>query len=139
MGADVVLNPRRDDVISIVREKTGGTGVDVVLEMSGSEKAIHQGLSALTPGGRMSMLGLPDGPVTLDLNNEVIFKEIRIYGITGRKIFSTWQTVSRLLASRMVDPTPAITHQLKFEDWQTGMDAMVAGTCGKVVLQISGR
>jgi threonine 3-dehydrogenase len=139
MGADVVLNPRRDDLQTIIREKTGGIGVDVVLEMSGSEKAIHQGLSVLTPGGRMSMLGLPDGPVTIDLNNEVIFKAIRIYGITGRKIFSTWQTVSRLLASRIVDPTPAITHQLKFEDWQTGMDAMVAGTCGKVVLQVSGR
>lgn len=139
MGADVVLNPLRDDVEAVVREQTHGIGVDVVLEMSGSEKAIHQGLRALTPAGRMSLLGLPDRPVTLDLANEVIFKEIRIYGVTGRKIFSTWETVSRLLASRLVDPTPAITHQLKFEDWQTGMDAMVAGTSGKVVLQIAGR
>jgi len=139
MGADVVLNPLRDDVEAVVREQTHGIGVDVVLEMSGSEKAIHQGLRALTPAGRMSLLGLPDQPVTLDLTNEVIFKEIRIYGVTGRKIFSTWETVSRLLASRLVDPTPAITHQLKFEDWQTGMDAMVAGTSGKVVLQIAGR
>ena len=87
----------------------------------------------------MSMLGLPDGPVSLDLSNEVIFKDIRIYGITGRKIFSTWQTVSRLLSSKLVDPSPAITHKLPFEEWQTGMDAMVAGTCGKVVLEISGR
>lgn len=139
MGADVVLNPLHDDVEAVVKEQTNGIGVDVVLEMSGSEKAIHQGLKALTPAGRMSMLGLPDRPVTLDLTNEVIFKELRIYGVTGRKIFSTWETVSRLLASRLVDPTPAITHQLKFEDWQTGMDAMVAGTSGKVVLQIAGR
>ncbi|MGB9665702.1 MAG: L-threonine 3-dehydrogenase [Candidatus Cryosericum sp.] len=139
MGADVVLNPLHDDVEAVVREQTHGVGVDVVLEMSGSEKAIHQGLRALTPAGRMSMLGLPDHPVTLDLTDEVIFKEIRMYGITGRKIFGTWETVSRLLASRLVDPTPAITHQLKFEDWQTGMDAMVAGTSGKVVLQIAGR
>lgn len=139
MGADVVFNPLHDDVEAVVREQTHGVGVDVVLEMSGSEKAIHQGLRALTPAGRMSLLGLPDRSVTLDLTNEVIFKEIRIYGITGRKIFATWETVSRLLASRLVDPTPAITHQLKFEDWQTGMDAMVAGTSGKVVLQIAGR
>ncbi|MCE5193296.1 MAG: L-threonine 3-dehydrogenase [Candidatus Cryosericum sp.] len=139
MGADTVLSPLRDDVEAVVREQTHGVGVDVVLEMSGSEKAIHQGLAALTPGGRMSLLGLPDQPVTLDLTNEVIFKEIRVYGVTGRKIFPTWETVSRLLASRLVDPTPAITHQLKFEDWQTGMDAMVAGTSGKVVLQIAGR
>lgn len=139
MGAGTVMNPKRDDINSIVMEKTHGEGVDVVLEMSGSEKAIHQGLQLLTKGGRMSMLGLPDRPVTIDLNNDVIFKEVRIYGITGRHIFSTWETVSRLLASHLVDPTPAITHQLKFEDWQTGMDAMVNGVCGKVVLKIAGR
>lgn len=139
MGADVVLNPTRDDVVARVLEGTQGVGVDVVLEMSGSEAALHQGLKALTPAGRMSMLGLPDHAVTINMTDDVIFKELRLYGITGRKIFSTWQTVSRLLASRLVDPTPAITHNLKFEDWQQGMDAMVAGTSGKVVLQVSGR
>jgi len=77
--------------------------------------------------------------VTINMTDDVIFKELRLYGVTGRKIFSTWQTVSRLLASRLVDPTPAITHNLKFEEWQQGMDAMVAGTSGKVVLQVSGR
>lgn len=139
MGADVVLNPTRDDVVARVLEGTQGVGVDVVLEMSGSEAALHQGLKALTPAGRMSMLGLPDRLVTINMTDDVIFKELRLYGVTGRKIFSTWQTVSRLLASRLVDPTPAITHNLKFEDWQQGMDAMVAGTSGKVVLQVSGR
>ena len=139
MGADVVLNPTRDDVVARVLEGTQGVGVDVVLEMSGSEAALHQGLKALTAAGRMSMLGLPDRPVTINMTDDVIFKELRLYGVTGRKIFSTWQTVSRLLASRLVDPTPAITHNLKFEDWQQGMDAMVAGTSGKVVLQVSGR
>ncbi len=139
LGADVVLNPTRDDVVTKVLEGTQGVGVDVVLEMSGSEAAFHQGLQALTPAGRMSMLGLPDRPVTVNMTDDVIFKELRLYGVTGRKIFSTWQTVSRLLASRLVDPTPAITHNLKFEDWQQGMDAMVAGTSGKVVLQVSGR
>jgi len=139
MGADVVLNPTRDDVVARVLEGTQGVGVDVVLEMSGSEAALHQGLKALTPAGRMSMLGLPDRPVTINMTDDVIFKELRLYGVTGRKIFSTWQTVSRLLASRLVDPTPAITHNLKFEEWQQGMDAMVAGTSGKVVLQVSGR
>ena len=139
MGADVVLNPTRDDVVARVLEGTQGVGVDVVLEMSGSEAALHQGLKALTAAGRMSMLGLPDRPVTINMTDDVIFKELRLHGVTGRKIFSTWQTVSRLLASRLVDPTPAITHNLKFEDWQQGMDAMVAGTSGKVVLQVSGR
>ena len=44
----------------------------------------------------MSLLGLPDGPVTLDLNDQVIFKEARILGITGRQMFRTWQQTTTL-------------------------------------------
>ena len=35
MNADYVLNPAKEDVHAIVMEKTGGLGVDVVLEMAG--------------------------------------------------------------------------------------------------------
>src|SRR5436190_869106 len=35
MQADYVLNPAKEDVDAIVMEKTGGLGVDVVLEMAG--------------------------------------------------------------------------------------------------------
>ena len=58
--------------------------------MSGSEAALHQGLAALTNGGRISLLGTHAQPATLDLSDEVIFKGMRIYGITGRRMFETW-------------------------------------------------
>jgi len=57
MGADVVLNPTRDDVVARVLEGTQGVGVDVVLEMSGSEAALHQGLKALTLRARCRCWG----------------------------------------------------------------------------------
>ncbi len=53
----------------------------------------------LARGGRMSLLGLPDGPVTLDLNDQVIFKEARLQGITGREMFRTWQQTTTLLST----------------------------------------
>ena len=53
----------------------------------------------LARGGRMSLLGLPDGAVTLDLNDQVIFKEARLYGVTGREMFRTWQQTTTLLAT----------------------------------------
>ena len=34
--------------------------------------------------GLLSLLGLPDASVTLDLNDQVIFKEARLQGRTGR-------------------------------------------------------
>ena len=67
MGADLVLDAR-DDVVGRLRAETDGNGVDIVLEMSGAEPALHQGLAALTNGGRISLLGTHAMPATIDLS-----------------------------------------------------------------------
>ena len=90
MGATWVLNPLEMDIVEAVRAQTNGDGVDVLLEMSGNVTALRQGLQALTQGGRVSLLGLFEGPVPLDLNTQIILKDVRLYGITGRHIFATW-------------------------------------------------
>src|ERR1035437_6100019 len=43
MGADLTLDPATDNVEDQIREATGGTGVDVLLEMSGHPTAMRQG------------------------------------------------------------------------------------------------
>ena len=61
MGADKVLNPASEDVVKIILEATGGTGVDVLLEMSGHPAAIQQGFKALRAGGESFAAGNPHG------------------------------------------------------------------------------
>ena len=51
-------------------QNTGGTGVDVVLEMAGRSDAIRTGFKILRLGGRMSLLGIPSKPVELNLAEE---------------------------------------------------------------------
>jgi len=53
MGSDCVLDPTAVDVVAEIRRETGGTGVDVVLEMSGAEQAVHQAFEMTTNGGRV--------------------------------------------------------------------------------------
>ncbi len=132
MGADEVIDAR-EDVAARLRAHTGGDGVDVVLEMSGAESALHQGLAALTNGGRISLLGTHARPATLDLSEEVIFKGIRVYGITGRRMFETWYRTAALLEEGL-DITPIITHRMPLADYQRAFDLVAAGHAGKVVL-----
>jgi len=54
MGADMVLDPATDNVEEMVLEATGGTGVDVLLEMSGHPTALRMGFALLRIGGRAS-------------------------------------------------------------------------------------
>jgi threonine 3-dehydrogenase len=133
MGATAVFHPS-DKVVSEIRQANGGLGVDVVLEMSGHPIAVQQGLEALHSGGWMSLLGLGDRAVTLDLNDLVITKGITIYGIFGRKIWDTWERTSEYLSSGKVDVSPLITHRFPLDDFSEAMAQMKSGRSGKVVL-----
>ncbi|SDJ70948.1 L-threonine 3-dehydrogenase [Sediminibacillus albus] len=134
MGATTILNSAEVNPVDYIKEHTGGHGVDVVCEMSGHPTAIDQGFKMITNGGRVSILSLPTRSVEIDITNDIVFKGITIQGITGRKMFETWQQVSGLLYSNQVDLTPMITHHFSLEEFEKGFELMNAGKCGKVVL-----
>jgi len=137
MGATATFAPSTQTVEDIKR-RNGGAGVDVVLEISGNPMAVEQGLQALHSGGWISLLGIGDRPVTLDLNDLVVTKGITIHGIFGRRIWDTWERTSAYLSSGRVDVTPLITHRFPLDDFQEAMAQMKSGRSGKVVLLPTG-
>jgi threonine 3-dehydrogenase len=134
MGADLVLNPERDDVEAAVLEVTGGEGVDVLLEMSGAPGAIDAGFSVLKPGGEAALLGLTSGDLEFDLDDHVIFKGATVYGIVGRRLWQTWLESRGLIRSGAVDLARVITHRFVLDDFEDAFALMRSGQCGKVVM-----
>jgi threonine 3-dehydrogenase len=132
MGADVTIDAA-EDVAGRIRSETDGDGVDVVLEMSGAEPALHQGLAAVTNGGRISLLGTHTRPASIDLSAEVIFKGLRIHGITGRRLYETWHRTTALLEEGL-DLAPIITHRLPLARYAEAFELVASGHAGKVVL-----
>ena len=135
MGADHLINPSEVPLRDAIMELTGD-GVDAVLEMSGSPRAIRDAISCVIPGGHIAQLGLPPGDVSIDLN-ELIFKGVRFYGIIGRRIWETWETMSQLLGEGGLDIRPVLTHTFDLESFEEGIRLMEEGACGKVVLSVS--
>jgi len=136
-GADLVIDPTKEDLVDRVMQLTDDDGVDVLLEMSGSVNALEQGLKVLTRGGTASILGVFSTKVTIPIDELIVFKGIKIYGITGRKIFETWRIADQLLSSGKVDLSKIVTHVIPFDEWQKGFDLMSKGECGKVVMVVS--
>ncbi|MBM7603241.1 threonine 3-dehydrogenase [Metabacillus crassostreae] len=134
MGATTIVNSKIDDPLHVVQKLTAGNGVDVVCEMSGHPIAMNQGFKMVTNGGRVSILSLPVRPIEFDVTNDIVFKGVTVKGITGRKMFETWQQVSSLIHSGQVDVKPMITHHFSLEEFEKGFDLMIEGNCGKVVL-----
>ncbi len=137
MGAHVTLNPNRDDVLARIRQLTGGDGMDRVCEMSGHPAGHRQAFAAARVGGRVNLLGTPSVSTEVDFARDVIFKGLTLYGVTGRKMYDTWHTMSRLLRTGQLDPRPVVTHRFPLEDIADAIAVIKEGKAGKVILEIA--
>ena len=136
MGADLILNPTKDDVMAILCKRYP-LGLDGTLEMSGHASALELAIQATRPGGRISLLGVfPNQTVGVRLN-DAIFKGIDIQAIVGRRLWETWDKMGELLSSGKLDITPVITHRFPYEDFSSAMDLIAKGETGKVVFEIA--
>lgn len=131
MGADAAVNIGKSDLTEVMHEQGLVEGFDVGLEMSGSGAALKQMLSVMRNGGKISLLGLGNGPINLDMNL-IIGKGLTLQGIYGRKM-DNWHQMSYMVQGGL-DLTPVITHRYHYTDFEKGFAAMHSGNSGKVVL-----
>ncbi|MFB6155207.1 MAG: zinc-binding dehydrogenase [Haloferacaceae archaeon] len=127
-GADVTLNPERDDVLDRVAEVTDGWGADVAVECSGSPAAMEQAVAAVNgENGYESGTVVSVGIQTEDIS--VGFGDVRegALKVSGDHRRADLEEVLALLASGAVDLSPSVTHEVDLEDVQDGVDLMTAG------------
>lgn len=137
MGADVVFNPKKVDVIKEIMKGTDGFGIDIFVELSGNGEACQMGFKALRRGGAVSLVGLFNNTVALDLVNDIIYKEATVYGITGRTMFGSWAEASDILNSGKIDISPVITHHFPMEQFDQAFEIAASGTAGKIIFDIA--
>jgi threonine 3-dehydrogenase len=138
MGADVVVNPVETDSVARIKSETSGTGVDVLLEMSGNPAAIQQGFRALRAGGRASLLGIPTESVPLDLVNDVIFKGATVQGIYGRRMYGTWVQMTALLKAGRLNLEPLFGERTSMEKFENAFALLQGGLAGKILMYPDG-
>ncbi len=138
MKADYVLNPAKEDVRAIVMEKTGGLGVDVVLEMAGHPDSIRMAFDIVRRGGRISLLGLTSKPISLNFSEDIIFKGIAIQGINGRRMYQTWYQMTALLKAGKLDLHPVITDRISMKDFGSAMHRLKTGEASKILVYPNG-
>ncbi len=131
-GATRVVDVSTEDLDAVMTELGMTEGFDIGLEMSGAESAVNQMLDAMNHGARIALMGIPSGPITLDVN-DVIFKGLEVQGIYGRRIFETWYKMAAMLQSGL-DISSIITHRLPADRFDDAFEIVASGRCGKVIL-----
>ena len=80
LGAERAINYRREDFVAVVRDRTDGRGVDLILDMVGGSY-VNRNLSALAVGGRLCVIGFMEGEPTANVDfRRVLGRRLTIYG-----------------------------------------------------------
>ena len=146
MGADAIYNPTHEKdsssepqngLTNWLIEANEGYGVDVVLEMSGAPEAITSAFKAVRNGGRVTLFGIPSRPVEIDVAENMIFKNLTVLALNGRRIFDTWYKTRWMFEQGTVDIRPLITKQLPYERIDEAMELLSSGQACKIVLRPS--
>ena len=132
LGVTLAVDPREKGLRAVQAELGMQEGFDVGLEMSGNAQAFRDLLASMAHGGKIALLGIPEGEMAIDWNS-VIFSMLTIKGIYGREMYETWYKMTVMLQSGL-DIKPVITHRFPCTDFQQGFDVMLSGQSGKVVL-----
>ncbi|MCR9213793.1 MAG: NAD(P)H-quinone oxidoreductase [Proteobacteria bacterium] len=83
LGAERAINYKNEDYVEVVKELTGGRGVDLILDMVGGDY-IQRNISALAVGGRLVYIAFLGGAVAEVNFAPVMLKRLTITGSTLR-------------------------------------------------------
>ncbi len=122
-GADAVVNVERENLLEMVKQMTHGIGADVVIENTGSPKAVEDSLDLARPGGRILVSGGGiRGGITASLDTyKIIVKELDIKGEISH-IWTSWRNALNLVAQGKVNIKPLVSHVFPLKEWEEGFD-----------------
>lgn len=120
LGADVVLNPTKDNVVEAVKDLTHGVGCDVVLEASGSPAAVEQAVHMLRKRGRLVEFGVFAEKTCIDFSIISDIKELEIVG--GHLGLRTYPLAIEYLAAGLVKTDKINTHDFPLSEWRKAIE-----------------
>jgi putative PIG3 family NAD(P)H quinone oxidoreductase len=143
LGLDVGIDTTQDDFAEIIHQRTGGAGVEVVLDLIGAS-ALAGNLAALAPKGRLVLVGLlGGGTATIELTT-LLRKRLTIVATTLRARPIEEKIAATLRFATSIVPwlergrvRPIINRVFAFDDVraaQARMDSNVG--FGKIVLRL---
>jgi L-iditol 2-dehydrogenase len=114
LGADHVVNARREDPVAAVKRITTGRGVHFVVECSGAPEALNEAAQMVNRGGRICLAAFPQDPVPVDLAY-LVRNNIYVFGIRGEGQSATHRAMA-LMKQKRFDARLIHTHTFPLDE-----------------------
>ena len=134
MGADVVINSGSCDLVAEVRRLTGGVGVDAAIDITGAASAINNSLRCVRAAGKLVCVGLPTKNVEMDLTNDLIYREVQMTGVSGRKIWDTWKDFAKVMKGPYYKLDKVMGNRFRLEEFDQALEQIHSGVPGKMIV-----
>ena len=135
LGADLVVDPTKEDLPAIVDRETNGQGMDVIVMAIGVPALVNSTLKLCKRGGTVNLFAgfAGTGESTVEVNT-IHYIEINVNGSTAYKL-EDYLAAAEMIKSGKIDADKIVTHRFKIEDFQKAYDVCVAGTGLKVIIE----
>ncbi|MGF1646042.1 MAG: 2,3-butanediol dehydrogenase [Kineosporiaceae bacterium] len=114
LGADAVLDPRRTDVVTGVRQLTDDAGADVSLDCAGTAETWDTALAATRATGTVVSVAVWEKPIETDLNRLVLTEQ----RVTGSVCYAgdDFPTTIALMADGRLPTEHLVTRRIALDD-----------------------
>jgi L-iditol 2-dehydrogenase len=113
---------------------TGGRRVDVAFDASGADEAVDAALSAVRPGGRVVLVGIPDGGRTSFEAGAARRKGLTLL-VSRRMAADDLPRAIRLVESGAISLAGLVSERRPLEEWRQAFDGLVERRGLKIVLE----
>lgn len=136
-GADVVVNVKEQDLEKVVRDETGGIGVDLSIDAAGAAATFANAVKLCASGGVINLYGIPSAGTKMELpTDEVIFRQLTVRGGTNNEL--AWTPLMELIAQGKFNNADMVTHRFGFEELPSAVDLVDRHPDGLIKAVISG-
>jgi len=118
LGADITINPEKEDAIQKVLDLTEGYGCDVYIEATGHPGAVVQGLQMIRKLGTFVEFSVMREPVTVDWTIIGDTKELNIHGSHLGPY--TYPLAIDYINRNLIDVELIVTHVIPLDNFEEG-------------------
>jgi L-iditol 2-dehydrogenase len=133
LGFETVVNVAETDPVSLVAGLTNGLGADVVIEASGSPRAIAGTVDLVRKRGRICVIGLTGEDSIAFPWDKAAFKVCDIIFNLSTS-YTSWDRTIALIATGRLPAGELITHRMPLGDYRRAFDEIEAQRALKVLL-----
>jgi propanol-preferring alcohol dehydrogenase len=114
LGADLAINSGDHDAVAASRDATGGRGLDVAIDCSGSPIAQNHALDAVAKRGAVSFVG-ESRKTEINPSDQIIRKLLTVVGGWYFPL-GEWAEISRFVVEKELPVESLVTHRFDLSD-----------------------